>query len=314
MSKMREKAPEPGTAAVLAAMGFAVIALAFSSIFIRQLDRAGVAPLAIAFHRMMLATLLLIPAALLFKRREIMSLNRRDLFLLALGGFFLAVHFGAWITSLSYIPIATSVVLVNSHPLFVVVASYLFLGERPGRRSLFGTATGLAGMIIISGDGLRDVQQALVGDALALVGALAVVGYFIIGRSVRARVSLLGYVTPLYAVSTVFLLGWALGTSTRLYPYEAKEWALFAALAVVPTILGHTVFNWAIKHVRASAISIAFLGEPVIASALALAFFGERPPLATFIGGALVLAGIYLTTSSPKSARAQSDRLTTATE
>jgi drug/metabolite transporter (DMT)-like permease len=288
-------------AAVMAGMAFAVLALAFSSVFIAKL--ASVPPIVIAFYRMAIATALLAPAAIALKRSEMAALGRTDLALLALGGLFLAVHFGAWITSLKLIPISTSVVLVNSHPLFVVIASYFFLGERPARRSLSGTMVGLVGMIIISLDALRKdeqalAQNALLGDALALVGALAVVGYFIIGRKARARISLLGYVTPLYAVCSIFLLLWALASGDRLHPYGAGEWGYFLALAIVPTILGHTVFNWAIKHVRPSAISLAFLGEPVVASLLALIFFAQRPPLATFIGGAFVLAGVYLTTSS----------------
>ena len=306
-AEQRRGKAEPGIAGVMTAMGFAVVALAFSSIFITKLEQLEVPPLVIAFYRMTFATALLMPVALVVKRREIAALARRDLSLLVLGGFCLAVHFGAWITSLKYIPIATSVVLVNSHPLFVVIASYFFLGEKPRTRSLLGTLTGLAGMAVISHDALSGNEttagNALMGDGLALLGALSVVGYFIIGRKARARISLLGYVTPLYAVCSVFLLIWILGTRDAaspipLYPYRPSVWAYFAALAVVPTILGHTVFNWALKHVRPSAISLAFLGEPVVASALAFIFFSQRPPLATFIGGALVLAGVYLTTSS----------------
>jgi drug/metabolite transporter (DMT)-like permease len=299
-AEKQKSASEPAVARVMAAMGFAILALAFSSIFITRLERANVPPLIIAFYRMAIATALLAPAAISYRRREVAALARKDLGLLALGGLFLAVHFGAWITSLKYIPIATSVVLVNSHPLFVVIASYLFLGERPRRRAIAGTAVGLLGMAIISRDGFRDADFALAGYALALVGALAVVGYFIIGREVRARVSLLGYVTPLYAVCSLFLLIWAVAAGSPLWPYGATVWAYFLALAVVPTILGHTVFNWAIKHVTPAAISIAFLGEPVLAAALAFLFFGQRPPAATFIGGALVLAGIYLATSARK--------------
>jgi drug/metabolite transporter (DMT)-like permease len=296
---------EPAPSKVLAAMAVAVVALAFSSIVITKLERAGVAPLAIAFYRMAIATCLLLPAAVASKRGEMASLSRRDLALLAAGGAFLALHFGAWITSLAYIPIATSVVLVNSHPVFVALASYLLLGERPTRRSLTGTAVGLAGMVVISREGLAGLETALVGNALAVTGALAVVGYFIIGRHVRARVSLLGYVTPLYAVCALLLLVWAAATGARLAGYGRGEWLYFAALALVPTILGHTVFNWAIKHVRPSVISLAFLGEPVVASVLALIFFDQRPPAATLAGGALVLAGIYLTTSAMRPARAE---------
>jgi drug/metabolite transporter (DMT)-like permease len=281
----------------MTAMGFAVVALSFASIFITKLERSSVPPLVIAFYRMAIAAALMAPAALALKRKEMASLAAQDLSLLALGGFFLAVHFGAFITSLKYTSIATAIVLVNSHPLFVVIASYFFLGERPPRRSLIGTGVGLAGMAVISHDDLANVQLGLKGDGLALLGALAVVGYFIVGRKARTRISVLGYVTPLYAVCSLFLLIFVLIAGNPLAPYSVEAWAYLAALAIVPTIIGHTVFNWALKHARPTAISLTFLGEPVVASVLALIFFAQRPPLATFIGGALVLAGVYLTTS-----------------
>ena len=288
---------QPGRAVVFAALGLGILSVSFSSIFTVQLARENVEPLAIAFFRMAIATLLLAPPTFTYKRSELFSLTRKELTLLLIGGMFLAVHFGAWITSLNYIPIATSAVLVNSHPLFVVIAAYLFLGERPTRLGMIGTAAGLLGMMIIGRDGL-SAAFALFGDALAVIGALAVVGYFIIGRKVRERLSLLSYVTPLYAACSTFLLLWALASGTKLFPFNSSVWGFFAALAIVPTILGHTVFNWAIKHVRPSTISVTFLGEPVIASILAFLFFRQQPSLATFIGGAFILCGIYLTMRS----------------
>jgi len=283
---------------VIPAMCLAVIALAFSSIFITSLERESVPPLVIAFYRMALATMILLPWSVALKWREIAALARTDLILMLGGGVCLAIHFGAWITSLRYIPISTSVVLVNAHPLFVVIASYLFLGERPTSRMLVGTAAGLAGMAIISHDAFRDINVAVRGDGLAILGALAVVGYFIVGRKIRGRISLLGYATPLYAVCSIVLLGMVIARGESLFPYSANAWIYFLALAVVPTILGHTVFNWALRHVAPSAVSVTFLGEPLVASVLAFVFFAQQPPRATLVGGALVLGGIYLTTSS----------------
>jgi drug/metabolite transporter (DMT)-like permease len=280
------------------AMGMAVVALAFASIFITELEAAGVEPLVIAFYRMAIATLLLLPAALVLERRLVASTTWRELALIVAGGFCLAVHFAAWITSLKYIPIAASVVLVDSHPLFVVLAAYVLLDERPTRRSILGAAGGFAGMAIIFRDGFRAIGTALFGDALALVGAISIVGYFIIGRKMRAKVGLFSYTVPLYAACSLFLFTWAFAAGNHFYPYDASQWFYLVGLAVVPTIFGHTVFNWAIGHVRASVISVAFLGEPVVASLLAFIFFGQRPPVATLIGGAFVLAGIYLITSS----------------
>lgn len=284
---------------VAAAMTLAVVALSFASIFVTKLEAVEVPSLVIAFYRMAITTVLLLPPALALRWKEIASLARQDFVLLAIGGLCLAIHFGAWITSLEYIPIATSVVLVNSHPLFVVVASYFFLGERPERRSLLGIAVGLAGMLVISHDAFSGLRLALKGDGIALIGALAVVGYFIVGRKARARISLLGYVTPLYAVCSVILLVFVVVSGDALGPYSVNVWAYLAALAIVPTIIGHTLFNWSIKHIKPATISLTFLGEPVVAGFLALIFFGQRPPLSTLIGGVLVLAGIYLTTSKP---------------
>lgn len=276
------------------AISGAVIALGFSSILASALERRGVPALVVAFYRTALATLLLLPGAFGKNRREIVSMSGRDIGLLTLAGGCLAVHLGAWISSLQYIPIATSVVLVNTHPVFVVIASYLFLGERPGKRSLIGLTVGVAGALIICREGLFGVRLALVGEGLALLGAVAIVGYFIVGRKLRRRLGLFSYAAPVYLICSLFLLIWASATGKRLHPYGPAEWFYFAAIAVVPTIFGHTVFNWALKHVSASSVSIACLGEPVVATILAFLFFGQQPPASTLVGGAFVLVGIYL--------------------
>jgi drug/metabolite transporter (DMT)-like permease len=282
-------------ARVYAAMGLATVAVAFSSIFVTELHRLQVEPATIAFYRMLLAAAMLIVPALIW--RQVPWLAGRDLALLALGGLSLAIHFGAWIASLKYIPISTAIILVDSHPLFVVIASYFFFKERPSSRILFGTAAGLAGAAIIFGGGFKGLGREFRGEVLALAGALAMVSYLMVGRALRARLSLLGYVVPLYLLCAAFLLAWIAITRGQLLQLNASAWAYLLALSIVPTIFGHTLFNWAIKHVGASAVSVAFLGEPVIASLLAFFFYGQRPPTETFIGGPLVLAGIYLTTT-----------------
>jgi drug/metabolite transporter (DMT)-like permease len=286
-----------GQGIVYAAMALGVVAVSSSSILITNLERRGVEPLVIAFYRMLLATFLLALPALKFKRNEIKRLSRNDLILLIISGLFLAIHFGSWISSLKYIPISSSVLLVASHPLFVVIASAVFLGEFPTRRLIGGTILGLAGTGVILGEGFSGLNKALWGDILALIGALSTVVYLLIGRRVRAHLSLLAYVVPAYSACCFLLLGWAVVLGNRLTGYSGLEWACFLGLAIVPTILGHTVLNWAIKHVAASAISTALLGEPVVASLLALFFFAQMPSVYTIAGGSLVLIGIYLVLS-----------------
>jgi drug/metabolite transporter (DMT)-like permease len=278
-------------------MAGAVIAMAFSSIFVTKLEALGAPAVVIAFYRVALATVLLTPAALFLKGRELIGLSRGDIASLGVAGFCLAVHFGAWIASLEYIPIATSLVLVDSHPILVAIASHFILGEPTSRRTLAGAAVGVIGTAVICKDGLWGVRVAAAGDGLALLGALALVGYLLVGRRIRSRVSLLAYATPVYAACSLFLLVWAGAAGLPLWNYGKIEWIYFTALALIPTIMGHTVLNWALRHLPATGISISFLGEPVVAAALAFLFLSQRPPIATVIGGGLVLAGIYLTLS-----------------
>jgi drug/metabolite transporter (DMT)-like permease len=276
-------------------MAGAVTALAFSSVFVKKLEGLDVPAVVVAFYRVALAALLLAPFTLWLKRKELIAMRRSEYALLLAAGLCLAVHFGAWIASLEYIPIAASVVLVDSHPILVAIASYFVLGEVLAPRSLAGAILGMVGTVVICRDGFLGMRSDLLGDGLALLGAFAMVGYLLAGRKVRNHVSLLGYATPVYLACSLFLLMWAGVSGSRVWPYGRVEWILFAALAIVPTILGHTVLNWAIRHVPATGISISFLGEPVVAAALAFFFFGQRPSTATLIGSTLVLAGIYLT-------------------
>jgi drug/metabolite transporter (DMT)-like permease len=293
------KSAHPGSVTVRFALALAVTSTAFSSIIVAELEQSGVPPLVVAFYRSAIAAAVLAVPALAMKRREFGKLTRREMLLITASGFCLAVHFGAWIWSLKYIPIATSVLLVNSHPLLVVIASRLILGEAQSSRRMIGLAVGLLGTAVIFWEGFSGIETALVGDALAMLGSVATVGYFLLGRSMRARISLLAYVTPLYVVCALFLAAGGAVANTRFYPYSAKDWLLLAALAILPTIVGHTIFNWALRYVSAPAVAMNFLAEPVVASILALLFFNQRPEKSTLVGGVFVLAGVYLATQGP---------------
>ena len=287
----------PGRSRIYPAIAGAVTAIAFSAIFVKKLETLAVPAVVVAFYRVALATLLLLPFTLGLKRRELARLRRGEYLLLSAAGLCLAVHFGAWITSLEYIPVAASVVLVDSHPILVAVASYFVLGEALTTRSLAGAVLGMAGTLIICKDGFWGLRTALLGDGLAMLGAFSMAGYLLLGRRIRNQVSLLAYATPVYGICAIALLIWAGGTGAHIWPYGKVEWVFFAALAIVPTTLGHTVLNWALRHVPATGISISFLGEPIAAAVLAFLFLSQLPSMTTVIGSALVLAGIYLTLS-----------------
>lgn len=275
-----------------AAVLLAVLATAFSSIF-TKLSTAP--PLVIAFYRLLFTTLLIAPLSL--RRdglKELSMIGARDFVMALLSGVFLSAHFAVWITSLNYTSISSSTVLVTLHPLFVIAGGMLFLGEKIKKAGLFGVALSLAGSVLIGINDFKVGGEALYGDFLAFSGALFVGAYFLIGRNLRKKLSLFTYVLLVYGTSTVFLLSINLISGTALYPYPPADWAWFLALALFPTILGHTVFNWALKYVKAAFVSVSILGEPVGATILAYFIFGQSPAYLQVVGGVIIIAGLYI--------------------
>ena len=274
-----------------------VVAVSFSAIFIRL---AHAPPLAMAFWRNLIATALLAPVALRRHRAEFRALSRREVVVAATSGVLLAGHFATWIPSLRYTTVAASTVLVTAAPVFVAIGSR-WMGERVARGAAIGIAVALAGAVLVSGGDFSVSGRAVFGDALSVTGAIFAAGYFLIGRSLRQRLPLLVYVTIVYATCTVVLAVVMTAGSVRFTGFPAPTWGLFVLMALLPQIMGHTVFNYLLRDLDPTVITVAIMGEPVGASLLALAVFGEVPAWWTAVGGVLILAGIYLAVTAQAS-------------
>jgi drug/metabolite transporter (DMT)-like permease len=261
-----------------------------SSAIITRFTEGGA--MAVAGWRLAIATALLLlwgPA-----RRGVKDVSRGDLMRTAVAAFFLAVHFGAWIASLRLVPVAVSVVLVSTHPVFVAGLRAAF-GERPSLFEATGIAVALAGLVWMTGAGASD-GATLYGCALAVLGAAALAVYLVIGSGVRQRVPTTAYLVLVYGMAGAGLLITQTAAGGRLMPPSALDAALYLALALVPTIGGHGLFAHAVGHVRPVVVSICFLAEPVVATLLAIPVFGEQPGPRTIAGGLMVLAGLALVT------------------
>jgi drug/metabolite transporter (DMT)-like permease len=274
---------------VLLATG--VVAVSFAAIFIRYAEAPA---LTIALYRQAFAAAAVMPLALVRRRDELRALSGRRLALALLSGVFLAVHFATWIPSVKLTTVAASVVLVTSSPIFVAAGSRALFGERMTGVAVGGILAGLVGAGIISGGDFALSSRALAGDLLALAGALAAGGYFLAGRRLRQEVSLLAYVAVVYATCAVLLFPVALVGGASLTGFDGTTWIMFVLLALIPQLLGHTVFNYVLKDVSATVVAISIMGEPIGSTLLALAFFGEVPPWTAVVGGVLILAGIYV--------------------
>lgn len=267
-----------------------IVGVSFSSIIIKK---SSSEPAAIAAYRLALTVLLLIGPAFVVEKLHRLQIARRDVLKSLLSGAFLAVHFLSWITSLRYTSVVSSVVLVSCHTLFIVLYAWLTTGRRFEARAVAGIVTALVGTAVIGAKGWQAGRLELLGDALALLGAVAMAGYCLVGGDVRQRVGVLSYAILVYATAALLLFGACVLLGVPLWPYPASEWRIFWALAIIPTVFGHTVFNWALKYVPAWAVSASILGEPVGSAVLAFVLLKEAPGPAVLAGGALVVGGLY---------------------
>jgi len=268
-----------------------VVSVSFAAIFIRL---AEAPPLVIAAYRLTIASLILIPLAGKKIMPSVKRLSGRDGLLLLLSGFFLALHFALWITSLSYTSIASSVILVTCHPAFVAIVSYFLWSERLNRLTIGGMAIAFVGIVLINYGGFAIGSRAILGDTLALIAGFAMGGYLIIGGQVKARIEILPYLTMVYAGAAVILLLATAGFGYSFTGYSGTTYLMMVLLAVVPQLIGHSSFNLAVRLIPVTFVSVAILGEPVGATLLGYFILDEVPTVKELIGGVLILAGIFI--------------------
>ena len=290
-------------------LGFGVVVVSFAAILIRFAHAEGASSLAIAAVRLAVAALVLAPFAWLRAGGEMLHLHRRELGLCILSGALLAMHFWAWITSLEHTSVASSTALVTTNPLWVALVSAIFLRERPGGAAIAGILLTLAGSVLVfAADASRASSPdsaPMLGNMLALAGAMSASGYLLVGRAVRARLSLTAYIWLAYSTAAVLLLAAAMATGVSLMSLPAPAWMFMVALALGPQLIGHTTFNWALRRLTATFVAVAILGEPVGAAILAWLFFKEGFTALQFIGFVLLLAGIFVAARDEKSRHAR---------
>ena len=315
---MKKDAIYPAVPYLIVPVG--IIAVSTASLFIRFTQ--DYAPsITIAAFRLGLAALILFPYTFWKHGQELRSFSKSDLKLGFLAGFLLAIHFASWITSLEFTSVASSVVLVTTTPLWVSLLAPLFLGEKTPRAAILGMIIALVGGAVIA---VSDVcawlpggiscqrslvdlgSKALLGDLLALIGAIAGASYLMIGRRLRSKISLTPYIFLVYSTSAVFLVITMLLTVgvPPVYPPKVYGWLLL--LAVVPQLIGHSIFNWSLKYLPTGYVAVNLLGEPIGSTILAYFFLNEMPSGVKLIGAILILAGI-VTTAINQNSQSESD-------
>jgi drug/metabolite transporter (DMT)-like permease len=274
---------------ILAALLVGICSISTAAIFIKLCD----APfLMIATYRLGLASLILVPLALHRKRYQ--RIHPRSWPYLIASGIFLSLHFVVWIASLKYTSVASSVVIVAMNPLFCALISHFFLRDRISKPLAWGIVLSMVGTVIICFHDLSVSKSSLYGDLLALLGAIFAAAYFLVGSRARREADLFSYIFPVYGISAVLLVLFSLAFRIPFTGYPSKTYALFLMLAIIPQLIGHSSFNYALRYLTAPLVALMILGEPVLSTAFASLLLGERLTSAKVAGGLLIFAGIYL--------------------
>ena len=268
-----------------------VLAVSTGAIFAKLAEAPA---LVIAAYRVGLASLILAPIAWWQARDELLGLEKKDYMLALLSGFFLALHFSTWISSLSYTSVANSVVLVNTNPLWVGILTPVISKDRLTLMTKIGIVISVIGGAIIGAGDFATGGQALWGDFLALLGSICAAVYLLLGRNLRRKLSLIAYVIICYGSAAIILWVLVIALGLQVVGFSSGTYAAFAGMALISQIIGHTSYNWALKWFSASLIAVSLLGEPIGATILAYIIFDETLTWTKLVGGSLILAAIDL--------------------
>lgn len=301
--------PIPSRTTLTLRLLLGISAASTAAIFIRFAQSEGAPSIVIAAARLSIASVILAPLAFTRYRSNLRQLSSQGWVLALLSGLFLALHFATWITSLEFTTVASSVVLVTTTPLWVALLAPLVLHEHVGPAAIVGLALALTGGLFV---GLSDActwqagtlscpplltffsGSAFLGDLLALFGAWMAAGYMLVGRKLRGKMDLIPYIFVVYGMAALALLVIMLGMKQRALGLPPQTYLWFLLLALVPQLFGHTTFNWALKYLPVSFVSVTLLGEPVGSTILAYFIFQESPGWVKISGAVLILVGIWL--------------------
>jgi len=285
----------PPSVYIVLLLGIAAVSLA--AIFIRYAQLEGVPSFVIAAGRLSVAALLLTPFALARYGGLLRRLTRRDLLLGVGAGFMLAIHFATWIASLEYTSVLISVVFVTTNVLWVALLEVIVLRVRLGRVMLIALAIAFVGGLLIGLSGGGDESagsQPILGAGLALAGAITFALYLVIGRNLRAKLPLLPYIWVVYGIAALFLLVLVGITKTPVTGYSASGYLWIVVMALVPQLIGHTSFNYALKYFPATLVGIITQAEPIGAALAAFFLFSQLPTEAQIFGSGLILLGVIV--------------------
>jgi drug/metabolite transporter (DMT)-like permease len=253
-------------------------------------------PVAMAAWRLLLASSLLAPLAGP-RLGHLRRLSGREIWLLFAAGTSLALHFFTWIAAVQATSVANAAIFFSVNPVLVAAAGYAFFKERPSLRLAAAILLGIAGVVVIGAGDFSLRPEQLAGDGWALLSAALFTAYFLAGKRLRRTLPTDAYVTALYAVAAAVGFAGMAALGLPAVDYSGRTWLCFGLLALVPTMIGHTSLNHALRYLRAGWLSTATLAEPLLAGTVAYFAWGEAIGIEMVAGYALVALSVVLLAS-----------------
>jgi len=267
-----------------------IVGISFSAIFVRWTE----APVSVvASHRMWISVLILLPFAMKFVP-EWFKLPAREVIKLIISGLCLGLHFLFWMASLRLTSVASSTAILTLEPVIVMLGAFLVYKQKASSGAIIAMLIAMVGAIMIGWGDVRFSGDALLGDLLSFIGAAVVAVHMLIGTSLRNYLSALSYSVAVFLVAAIVLSAYNVASGIEQFDYAANDWLMFALLAIVPTIFGHLLFNWLLKYMQTTTVSMAVLGEPLGATLLAYYLLGENVTWIQLAAGGLLIFGVWL--------------------
>ncbi len=281
----------------------AIAATSSAAILIRLALDENMPPLLIACARLLIATVALTPIALRQHKERLARLSRDEAKLIALAGICLAAHFTAWVTSLKYTTVLVSVVIVSTGPIWVAILEVFFLHIRLSRAVVMGLLVALTGGVIIgiplngalsAPQAAEDLNATVTGALLALVGALTVSVYMLVGRRLRRTLPVIPYVWLVYGIASLCSLVVIAVTSTPITGFRPQGYLVLLAMGLIPQLVGHSSLNYLLEYFHAAIVSMFSQLEPIGSALLAALVFDEVPPAKQIAGSVVIIIGVLM--------------------
>ncbi|MGF9889824.1 DMT family transporter [Priestia megaterium] len=269
-----------------------VLAVSFSSILIKWSD----APASILGMYRLLFTVLLFLPFLPWRQMKILFKNStvKECLMLAVSGVFLGLHFLFWMESFSHTTVASAMILTALEPVFVVIGAYFLFKEKTSKVGIISILIAVSGSVIIASGDIGVSKTALYGDLLSILGTVAVSVHMLAGQELCRKMPPIIYSFAVFLIGGLVLFVYNICTNVSLTQYDTKDWWIFLLLALIPNIFGHALFNWLLKYVGATTISMAILGEPIGAIILAYFLLGEMTTVSHLVGGMIVMISVMI--------------------